>query len=47
MPDGMAATPRIVRVTLEVSSLDEAASFYVTDPWGNDLCFVDEGTLYT
>jgi catechol 2,3-dioxygenase-like lactoylglutathione lyase family enzyme len=22
-------------------------SFYVTDPWGNDLCFVDEGTLYT
>jgi catechol 2,3-dioxygenase-like lactoylglutathione lyase family enzyme len=22
-------------------------SFYVTDPWGNDLCFVQEGTLYT
>jgi catechol 2,3-dioxygenase-like lactoylglutathione lyase family enzyme len=22
-------------------------SFYVTDPWGNDLCFVEEGTLYT
>jgi catechol 2,3-dioxygenase-like lactoylglutathione lyase family enzyme len=22
-------------------------SFYVTDPWGNDLCFVAEGTLYT
>jgi catechol 2,3-dioxygenase-like lactoylglutathione lyase family enzyme len=21
-------------------------SFYVTDPWGNELCFVDEGTLY-
>ena len=22
-------------------------SFYVTDPWGNELCFVKEGTLYT
>jgi catechol 2,3-dioxygenase-like lactoylglutathione lyase family enzyme len=22
-------------------------SFYVTDPWGNELCFVQEGTLYT
>jgi catechol 2,3-dioxygenase-like lactoylglutathione lyase family enzyme len=22
-------------------------SFYVTDAWGNDLCFVEEGTLYT
>lgn len=22
-------------------------SFYVVDPWGNDLCFVAEGTLYT
>ena len=22
-------------------------SFYVSDPWGNDLCFVQEGTLYT
>lgn len=22
-------------------------SFYVTDPWGNELCFVHEGTLYT
>jgi len=22
-------------------------SFYVTDRWGNDLCFVEEGTLYT
>jgi catechol 2,3-dioxygenase-like lactoylglutathione lyase family enzyme len=22
-------------------------SFYVVDPWGNDLCFVQEGTLYT
>jgi catechol 2,3-dioxygenase-like lactoylglutathione lyase family enzyme len=22
-------------------------SFYVSDPWGNDLCFVEEGTLYT
>ncbi len=22
-------------------------SFYVVDPWGNDLCFVEEGTLYT
>ena len=22
-------------------------SFYVNDPWGNDLCFVAEGTLYT
>jgi hypothetical protein len=22
-------------------------SFYATDPWGNELCFVDEGTLYT
>jgi predicted enzyme related to lactoylglutathione lyase len=22
-------------------------SFYVNDPWGNDLCFVQEGTLYT
>jgi predicted enzyme related to lactoylglutathione lyase len=22
-------------------------SFYVTDPWGNELCFVAEGTLYT
>ena len=22
-------------------------SFYVTDPWGNELCFVSEGTLYT
>jgi catechol 2,3-dioxygenase-like lactoylglutathione lyase family enzyme len=22
-------------------------SFYVADPWGNDLCFVEEGTLYT
>lgn len=21
-------------------------SFYVTDRWGNDLCFVEEGTLY-
>jgi len=22
-------------------------SFYVVDPWGNDLCFVEEGTHYT
>ena len=22
-------------------------SFYVEDPWGNGLCFVDETTLYT
>lgn len=22
-------------------------SFYVIDPWGNELCFVKEGTLYT
>jgi catechol 2,3-dioxygenase-like lactoylglutathione lyase family enzyme len=22
-------------------------SFYVSDPWGNDLCFVADGTLYT
>jgi len=22
-------------------------SFYVVDPWGNDLCFVEEGTLFT
>lgn len=22
-------------------------SFYVTDPWGNEVCFVEEGTLYT
>jgi catechol 2,3-dioxygenase-like lactoylglutathione lyase family enzyme len=22
-------------------------SFYVEDPWGNGLCFVDEKTLYT
>ena len=21
-------------------------SFYVVDPWGNDLCFVEDGTLY-
>jgi predicted enzyme related to lactoylglutathione lyase len=22
-------------------------SFYAVDPWQNDLCFVEEGTLYT
>lgn len=22
-------------------------SFYVTDRWGNELCFVEDGTLYT
>lgn len=22
-------------------------SFYVVDPWGNNLCFCEEGTLYT
>ena len=22
-------------------------SFYIVDPWGNDLCFCQEGTLYT
>jgi catechol 2,3-dioxygenase-like lactoylglutathione lyase family enzyme len=22
-------------------------SFYVVDEWGNDLCFVEDGTLYT
>ncbi len=22
-------------------------SFYVADPWGNGLCFVDESTLFT
>jgi len=22
-------------------------SFYVVDPWGNDACFVEDGTLYT
>jgi predicted enzyme related to lactoylglutathione lyase len=22
-------------------------SFYVTDEWGNELCFVQDGTLYT
>ena len=22
-------------------------SFYVTDPWGNEVCFVEEGSLYT
>src|SRR4030088_3421708 len=90
-------TPKIFRITLEVSNIDEAAafyakllgtkgkrhpgaavhtrardlkalapykvhgepagtvtkrpwgerSFYVVDSWGNDLCFVEEGTLYT
>ncbi len=22
-------------------------SFYAKDPWGNPLCFVEEGTVYT
>ena len=22
-------------------------SFYVTDPWANELCFVEDGTLFT
>jgi predicted enzyme related to lactoylglutathione lyase len=22
-------------------------SFYIVDPWGNDLCFCENGTLYT
>ncbi|MEO8702175.1 MAG: VOC family protein [Kofleriaceae bacterium] len=22
-------------------------SFYTVDPWGNDLCFCEDGTLYT
>jgi catechol 2,3-dioxygenase-like lactoylglutathione lyase family enzyme len=22
-------------------------SFYAVDPWGNELCFVEEGTLFT
>jgi hypothetical protein len=22
-------------------------SFYVTDTWGNELCFVQDGTLFT
>jgi catechol 2,3-dioxygenase-like lactoylglutathione lyase family enzyme len=22
-------------------------SFYIVDPWGNDLCFCQDGTLYT
>jgi hypothetical protein len=22
-------------------------SFYVVDPWGNDLCFCEDGTLFT
>jgi hypothetical protein len=22
-------------------------SFYVVDPWGNDLCFCENGTLFT
>ena len=22
-------------------------SFYIVDKWGNDLCFVEDGTLYT
>jgi catechol 2,3-dioxygenase-like lactoylglutathione lyase family enzyme len=22
-------------------------SFYIVDPWGNDMCFVEDGTLYT
>ena len=22
-------------------------SFYAEDPWGNPLCFVEEGTVYT
>ena len=22
-------------------------SFYVVDPWGNELCFCEDGTLYT
>jgi hypothetical protein len=22
-------------------------SFYAVDPWGNPLCFVEEGTVYT
>ena len=22
-------------------------SFYIVDPWGNDLCFCESGTLYT
>ena len=22
-------------------------SFYIVDPWGNDLCFCEDGTLYT
>ena len=25
----------------------KALSFYVVDPWGNDLCFCEDGTLYT
>ncbi len=37
---GQAASEVIVRPWGE-------KSFYVTDPWGNELCFVQEGTLYT
>ncbi len=34
----MTAVPKLFRVTLEVSDLD---------PWGNDLCFCQNGTLFT
>jgi catechol-2,3-dioxygenase len=36
---GMAAGQPIVRPWGE-------RSFYADDPWGNPLCFVDEGTIY-
>jgi hypothetical protein len=38
----MSDSPTLFRVTLEVRD-----SFYVVDPWGNDLCFCENGTLYT
>jgi hypothetical protein len=39
--------PTLYRIILQVDNLDEERSFYVHDPWGNGLCFVDENTLFT
>ena len=39
MVHGMSAGAPVVRPWGE-------KSFYANDPWGNPLCFVDEGTIY-
>jgi len=39
--------PRLFRVILPVTDIEQAKTFWAKDPFGNPISFVDEKTLFT